>query len=69
MAVTPMPEDFAAVERSQPWSGSLDDDAALAERYRRAQGQALLRMFREKHGREAETMEELMAWVTETHHG
>jgi hypothetical protein len=57
--IEPTPEDFAAVREG----GSLDDDAVAGERYRLAQAHAMLRIFREGHGRDAETAEELGAWL------
>jgi hypothetical protein len=61
--IEPTPEDIAAVRRDH--SGSLDDDAVAGELDRLAQAQAMLRMFREANGRDAETAEELAAWLDE----
>lgn len=56
----PTAEDDTAGQTAE----SSDDDPVAAEQYGVAKARALLRMFREDTGRDAETVTELADWVS-----
>jgi hypothetical protein len=57
---------MARIMRSDEFAGRRKK---RAERYRRLQARALLKLFRQANGRETETIEELGVWAQSSHLG